>query len=65
MTNTAQYTPLCPAGHLPLTGGDRMGVPLCPEQALSAFASAGRVKFSVSPVYLPPTAGDARQGSGG
>ncbi|KAA9385008.1 hypothetical protein F4V89_00025 [Neorhizobium galegae] len=24
-------TPLCPAGHLPLKGGDRMELPSCPQ----------------------------------
>ncbi|NKK77616.1 hypothetical protein GFL51_08950 [Rhizobium leguminosarum bv. viciae] len=50
-------TPLCPAGHLPHKGGDRLGGP-----TRSNIDCLGRFHLRVD---LPPCGGDARQGRGG
>ncbi len=62
MSITSSNIPLCPAGHLPLKGGDRMGAPFhvqatypAAEMILSAssaaaFASDGERRLTVWPI---------------
>ncbi|RUT93547.1 lytic murein transglycosylase [Mesorhizobium sp. USDA-HM6] len=41
-------TPLCPAGHLPLRGGDRLTFPISPIANLARFVPA--IELSISPL---------------
>jgi iron(II)-dependent oxidoreductase len=60
-------TPLCPAGHLPHKGGDRLE--RCPATKVPVeLAATTIVKEDMARVPqfdLPPCGGDARQGRGG
>ena len=58
-TLTLYVAPLCPAGHLPHTGGDQ------PAALLQQIANiAGLVESEVT-ANLPPRGGDVRQDRGG
>ncbi|OOO26026.1 UNVERIFIED_ORG: hypothetical protein BTE55_19955 [Rhizobium sophorae] len=47
-------TPLCPAGHLPHKGGDRLGAPSCPNQTPRMATAARRTtKISRGRCILP------------
>ncbi|CDZ73084.1 Hypothetical protein NGAL_HAMBI2610_47140 [Neorhizobium galegae bv. orientalis] len=63
----AAATPLCPAGHLPHKGGDRMwhDLPQITAALFAAKQTSQNEAVAMPPANLPPCGGDARQGRGG
>ncbi len=60
-------TPLCPAGHLPHKGGDRIwhDLPVTTAVSLAARVTSFNRAMAIPRVDLPTRGGDARQGKAG
>ena len=55
--SVANATLLCPAGHLPLKGGDRMGAMTSPKRSPAHMAKSSR-SATVMPLVISPLEGE-------
>ncbi|RWX75183.1 hypothetical protein EPK99_22225 [Neorhizobium lilium] len=57
ISSLAHGTPLCPAGHLPLKGGDRLGV-CSPLSIVPRILRVGSFEAAVMPLVISPPEGE-------